>query len=172
MHLHSKLFSLLLIKVYLNKSLQTSCVSKALGSIRDFPLVAEGLGPGCRRAEVGGTQSCFGPQLLHIGKFSCSIPVLDPCFSLQSTFFPSSQHKPKLCPLRRTVDRLPYGVSSTLSQDLSLPCSVHQFQEHKYTVPFPVWFLSPLPVFPGGGVKPFELPFQEPTREAWDPPHP
>lgn len=41
MHLHIKLSSLLLIKVYLNKISLTFCVCKAIGSVHDFPLVAD-----------------------------------------------------------------------------------------------------------------------------------
>lgn len=41
MHLHIKLSSLLLIKVYLNKISLTFSVCKTMGSVHDFPLVVD-----------------------------------------------------------------------------------------------------------------------------------
>lgn len=72
-------------------------------------------------AEVNWTQSCFSPQLLHVGKLGCSSPDLDLFFSFHITFFPSPQHKPRPGPLRRMVKIPQQGVSPTLSKDPSLP---------------------------------------------------
>lgn len=150
--------SLLLIKVYLSKIL-TFCVSKAVDSTCDFPLVAGGLGTESGGAKAGGTQSCFGPQLLSAGKL-VALDKAGPCFSLHTSLSSPSQgkkHKPKPGLPRGMVETPPHGVAQTHPGTLAaLLVSVHQFQ-----VPLPIRFLSPLPVFPGGGIKPFQLPFQD-----------
>lgn len=111
-------------------------------------------------AEVGWTQSCFSPQLLYVGKLGHSSPDLDLCFSLYIPFFPSPQHKPRPGPLRRVVRIPPYGVSPTLSQDPSLPCWSLPVSFKRISMQ--CLFLSG--VFPGGRIKSFQLPFQEPPH--------
>ena len=99
----------LLIKAYLNKILLAFCVSKVMGFIHDFPLVAEGLG-----AEGGGSRGQLDSVLLQPSVTPCwEVGLLQPRFGsflqLPYHFLPLPTTQVKAWPSEEDGGDIPKG---------------------------------------------------------------